>query len=324
MSAAVLGLGLCLAFGCSRGSPDAGGPLEIHTDLSASSVPIGTPVSLRVTAFYPAGVRLAWAEPGSDAIIASRLHARNRRISRDRMKSEWEYRVLPVAVGSHAVFTGEVRTVSSSGEVRASRRPDLTLRVESMKPDLNAPPRAMRGPLDPPDRVPPWVWVLPLIALLAALAGLGARFASRRIRTAVSRMPPPVPPHERALAALHALENTGIVDAGDPEPLFVRSSGIVRTYVEERFHVRAPELTTEEFLRAASDSSDLSAAARSGVGRFLIDCDLVKFARHQPDIPARRAALHSAIEFVESTIPVEPAAPSEPASGPAVSAGRDA
>lgn len=315
-----LGSALFLWFGCSRGPADAGGPLDIHATLSTNAVAIGSPVSLHVTAYYPADARLEWLEPGSDALIASRLHALTRKVSRDRVKSEWDYRVLPVTVGTHAVFTGEVRTVSSSGAPLASRRADLALRVESLRPDLKAAPRSMRGPLKPPDVVPRWVWVLPLIVILAALAGLGARYASRRVRDIVTRTPPPLPPHVKALNALHALESSGVVEAEDPEPLFVQSSGIVRTYVEERFHVRAPELTTEEFLRAAAtDSSELSFTARSGVGRFLTDCDLVKFARHQPDLPSRHAALKSAIEFVETTVPAEPAPPA-----PATAATTDA
>ncbi|MBP7274911.1 MAG: hypothetical protein KBA51_01765 [Kiritimatiellae bacterium] len=320
----VLGGALALGFGCSRGPADSGEPLDIRVALSTNSVRIGTPVSLQVTAFYPADARLDWIEPGSENLMTSRLHVSERKISKDRMKSVWAYRVLPVAVGSHAVFTGEVRTVSSAGAPLAAHRPDLTLRVESMNPDIKAPPRAMRGPLDPPDLVPRWVWVLPLVAILAALAGLAARLAARRVREAVSRGPPPLPPHEKALAALHALETSGVVDAEDPEPMFVQSSGIVRTYVEERFHVRAPELTTEEFLRAATDSSELTPAARTGVGRFLGDCDLVKFARHQPDLSARHAALNSAIGFVESTVPAEPAAPMESSTVPSNPDGRGA
>ena len=321
---AALGLALFLSFGCARGPADAGGPLDIHATLSTNTVSIGAPVSLHVTVFYPADARLEWLEPGSDALIASRLHTVTKRMSKGRMKSEWDYRVLPVTVGTHAVFTGEVRTVSSAGTPLASKRADLALRVESLKPDLKAPPRALRGPLKPPDLVPRWVWVLPLVVILAALAGLVARFATRRVQEIVSRVPPPLPPHEKALAALHALETSGVVDAVDPEPMFVQSSGIVRTYVEERFHVRAPELTTEEFLRAATDSSELSPLARSGVGRFLTDCDLVKFARHQPDLPSRHAALNSAIGFVESTVPVAPAAPAESAPENPGTAGRGA
>ncbi len=319
---AALGLALFLSFGCARGPADAGGPLEIHATLSTNTVSIGEPVSLRVTVYHPADARLEWLEPGSDALIASRVHASTRTVSRNRTKSQWDYRLWPVTVGTHAVFTGDLRTVSAAGAPLASNRADLALRVESLKPDLKAPPRALRGPLTPPDVVPRWVWVLPLVVILAALAGLAARFATRRVRELVSRVPPPVSPHERALAALHALETSGVVDAEDPEPMFVQSSGIVRTYVEERFHVRAPELTTEEFLRAATDSPELSAVARSGVGRFLTDCDLVKFARHQPDLPSRHAALHSAIGFVESTVPVAPAAPSESAPENPGTAGR--
>ncbi len=67
-------------------------------------------------------------------------------------------------------------------------------------------------------------------------------------------------------------------------------SRIVRQYLEDRFAIRAPEMTTEEFLISLKTSSQLTAEQKQIVGQFLDACDQVKFARH---LPTEKEVQHS-------------------------------
>lgn len=308
-AAALLALALAAAAGCSRGPADGGGPLSWHAAFSANGVPVGWPVTLTVTADYPADARLELPEPGGPGMLVLDRRLDPPRTARGRTRVRAEYRLVSFDPGTHAAYIGEVAVVAADGAVLARRRPDAALRVESLRPDPAAPPRGPRGALPAPPAVPPVVWVLPLIALLAA-AITGAAIALRRRAARPRPGPPRLPPHARALAALEALRAGGRLDDGDPEPLYRESSAIVRGYIEERFGLRAPESTTEEFLRAAAESRGLDPAARLGVAAFLEACDLVKFARHQPDRPRRAEALDAAVAFVRATVPA-PAPPPE-------------
>ena len=102
---------------------------------------------------------------------------------------------------------------------------------------------------------------------------------------------------------------------GKQEPFVVRLSSIVRTYVEARFSIRAPERTTEEFIRDAVKSPDLTPAHRRRLADFLETSDLVKFACHRPGTPELLTALDSAETFVRETIPA-PAAPTPSRAAP--------
>ena len=82
------------------------------------------------------------------------------------------------------------------------------------------------------------------------------------------------------------------------DPWYVELSDIVRRYVEERFSLRAPELTTEEFLLEAGRSSELSSNHRSLLSDFLERCDRVKFARYSPGADESREALEVAARFL--------------------------
>jgi hypothetical protein len=212
------------------------------------------------------------------------------------------YRILSFDVGTHAVFTGSVRAVTADGRVVSDVRPEAALRIVSLLSDPKAGPRDIRGPVRLPPVVPRWAWALPLVALIALAAALAAVWLWRRPR-APQAPPPARPAHERALAELARVRAEPWIERGEAEPLFVAVSRIVRDYIEERFRLRAPELTTEEFIRLASNAPELDGPSRIRVGDFLASCDLVKFARHHPDADGMRAALDAAERFVRDTIP---------------------
>ena len=82
---------------------------------------------------------------------------------------------------------------------------------------------------------------------------------------------------------------------------FVELSAIVRHYLEDRFQLRAPERTTEEFLDIATGSPDLTAEHRGFLHQFLVYADRVKFARHLPQVEHVDQALAAAEQFLNQT-----------------------
>ena len=97
-------------------------------------------------------------------------------------------------------------------------------------------------------------------------------------------------------------------------------SDIVRRYIEARFGLRAPELTTEEFLAEAGRSADLTPSHRSLLSAFLERCDRVKFARYSPGDTESHEALQLARQFLRETRDApsrgdEPATPAAEAAG---------
>ena len=73
----------------------------------------------------------------------------------------------------------------------------------------------------------------------------------------------------------------------------------MRGYLELRYEVRAPELTTEEFLLVASQHAAITADHRALLSAFLERCDRVKFAGYRPDSEESLASLEAARKFVE-------------------------
>jgi hypothetical protein len=75
--------------------------------------------------------------------------------------------------------------------------------------------------------------------------------------------------------------------------------------LEERFQFRAPERTTEEFLRELAGTDLLAGEQKESLGGFLESCDLVKFAKYEPGENELHGLHHSAVKLVEETEPKE-------------------
>ncbi|MDA0657202.1 MAG: hypothetical protein O3C60_00035 [Planctomycetota bacterium] len=119
----------------------------------------------------------------------------------------------------------------------------------------------------------------------------------RRLRIKVDR----VSPFEIAATRLNRLIQRPLPRGEQIEPFFVELSALVREYLENRFELRAPELTTEEFLEQASASGQLSSDHQPLLREFLRHADLVKFAGWHPDEMTIRQALSAAERFLQET-----------------------
>ena len=116
--------------------------------------------------------------------------------------------------------------------------------------------------------------------------------------------------YAQATTRLGSLKAKGAPNEKDMEAFFIELSSIVRVYVEGRFGLHAPELTTEEFIESAADSPDLTDSQRQFLREFLSGADAVKFAKHRPSRNAAEAAINAVTSFLEDTHPINQ--PDEP------------
>ncbi len=136
-----------------------------------------------------------------------------------------------------------------------------------------------------------------ILAVAAAMAFLfWKRF--RRMKEIAIRA---VPAHEKALALLERLLAEGLVEEKRYAEFTARVSDILRSYIEDRFGLRAPERTTEEFLAEAGGGLDVDMEKKSILERFLVHCDLVKFAALEPTAEDVRKTFETCRDFIGAT-----------------------
>jgi hypothetical protein len=156
-----------------------------------------------------------------------------------------------------------------------------------------------------------WLWAALAVLALAALAWWWTtRKKAPTVNPALL-----IPPHRRAKERLRGAEEL----LSDPYAFCSLVSDVTRVYLEERFNLRAPDRTTEEFLAELREGSQLKEEHKALLENFLTKCDLVKFARDEPTEPELRGLLDAALRLIDETrevAQIAPAAP-EPTAGPA-------
>jgi len=158
--------------------------------------------------------------------------------------------------------------------------------------------RDIKPPIEIPSGLEWLWWTLGALAVYVLVSLIWRHFHKRL--TSVSDIPL-VPPHVRAKQKLA----DALAYITEPKTFCTLVSDTVRFYLEERFQFRAPERTTEEFLRELGETNLLSLEQKESLGEFLESCDLVKFARYEPGENELRELHNSAVKLVEETEPKE-------------------
>lgn len=153
-----------------------------------------------------------------------------------------------------------------------------------------------------------WLWLLGILAWCLLSLGGAAIWSWRRRRALARRMAA----HEVALARLR--EAQSLMSPDQAGAFSIAVSDVIRTYIEQRFEIRAAHRTTPEFLGdCVSEAEGLLAAHRQILELFLRHCDLAKFARWVLSVPEMADMLASAVDFVIETAQCPPPTTSRPA-----------
>lgn len=172
----------------------------------------------------------------------------------------------------------------------------LVVRAPQTAAGTNAELRPLRGPVEIPTG---WEWLWWTLAILAliALIVVGVIYLRRYLARRPAAVAPPEPPYVRARRRLEAALRL----LSEPQPYCTEVSDTLRVYLEERFELRAPERTTEEFLRDLQRTSALNQKQKQSLAGFLEQCDLVKFAKFEPPEVTLRELRETALRIVDET-----------------------
>ena len=300
------------------------GPVHLHTSVDRDEITIGDQLRYTLTISAETGVDVSvplFHERIGDFEIIDFGREPNRSEADRTTITQW-YTLAIFTTGYHLLPAPRVSYTMSDGIQHDAVGEVLRVHVASLLTQEGQ-PTDIRD-IKPPEDVPfDWRPVLVGGAVLVALIGIGLAlyYVLNRFRRAA--VLPPRPAHEVALEALSHLRAKRLPQAGQFEAYYVALSAIVRTYLEDGLQVRAPEMTTEEFLvavtrdssapRSRSDRqppkgrggrpSRLPPAHQRLLGTFLSQADLVKFARHRPSLDESDVAYEAAKRFVDETRP---------------------
>ena len=318
---------LMLLSGCDS-KPDAGsgaagsfavdqqhikGPLIVHVKLDRESISITQTVNLRLEAEIEPGYHL---EMPSLADVLGKYEfgildyrpVPDRLLDNKHLLLVREYRLEPILSGDYTIGALTFRFSKTAPDEAGAEPHQYELITEEIPVEVTSLLDEERDDLTLADirNVAPlprrynltllWIAVVAGALLLAVIVWL-----IKRKRTAALLKRIFQPAHELAYQRLHRLEQEDLIAAGRVKEFYGRVSGILRHYIEDRFEIKAPEQTTEEFLAETRTTDRLTTIQGKMLHEFLVHCDQVKFARYAPSAAETNKTFTLTREFIDAT-----------------------
>jgi len=275
--------------------------LESMVDRDTGAV--GDPIRYALTVFAPKAARVVFPDYSNGRIgdLEILKDGLDDLVTDEGQHKERWYLLQGFETGEFTLPGAEVK-VLVNGEEEVLESPPLVITVNSVlgpgesEQDIR--------PIKPPVSLPvSYAWILYLVGgiiLLAAVVIILIKTIFRK-KEKVAPPPPPRPAHEIAYEQLDRIKNENLPGRGLVKEYYSRVSNTARHYLENRFGLRAPERTTEEFLYDMASTDHLTVPQQDLVGEFLNECDLVKFARYGPTENEIERVYNAAVKLVDET-----------------------
>ena len=289
------------------------GPYEVKLRLSSDAITIAEKLTLDLSAVADEGIDVEFPEFRDKMgrfTVTNQTEPESALFNGGRVRHIKTYELKPFLSGDYMIPPLTVdfaKAGQSNGKTREIQTEALDIRVSSvLSEDSGETLKTIMPPEPLPETINPWVAAGIGAAVLAGLAGF---IGYRRFRRQKNGIQPEVfrPAHVRAEEELEQLFSENLIAAGHYKAFYQRLSAILRRYIENRFGLRAPEQTTEEFLNTMRTANELTAVHKQLLKSFLIHCDQVKFAEHQPAADEVQKMTEACRQFIRETRP-QPAA----------------
>ena len=265
--------------------------------VDRATVLIGDRVKLSVEVRYRAGIEINFPEFKENKIGDFQIKDSGKELKKGLFGADllqrW-YTIAAYTLGKHEVPQIEIKYKKKSAkDWKSVQTKALNVTVETIFPKGRMPDdiKDVKGPfyyfgIN-------WFLVSGVLILFIIVASI--------VLYKFRKKPLPVKlPHETALEDLEAAR-ANFLRNSDIKEYYAGISDCVRRYIERSFKLKAPEMTTEEFLGSLRESTVLSLDQKDLLKDFLNACDLVKFAKYTPAKGEMEAVFLAAKKFIEET-----------------------
>jgi hypothetical protein len=279
------------------------GPLQVQVKVSSDSIALSDLLLVELYAAVESGYFVEFPRL-SDGLSQFKIlddQDLDKKLGADnKINISHRYRLEPLAPGECSL-PGMEFTFQKEGQATQDslNTEPITIQVTTTLPDdPNLSIADIEDVVEMPANYLPWI----VTATIAAVIGLGIWIGQRlRPKKVILVQKVYRPAHEIAFEMLKKISEEKLVEQGLIKEFYEKLSLCLRQYIENRFRLRAPEQTTEEFLESLKKSDFLKSEYKQELKQFLEHCDLVKFAKYRPDNDQINQSLTMAGQFVENT-----------------------
>jgi hypothetical protein len=288
----------------------SGQEAKVTASLDTNAMLIGDQIKLNLSFTGPAASLIQW--PALPDTIMNNIQVIRRSVidtvfSADKkeitLKQAFTLTSFDTGVYSIPQIPVYYQVPPDTTEIRAAGAM-LFLRVETVPVDTTKAIKPIKGPMKVPltfKEILPWI--LLGLAAAAVIAGIIWYVRRRRKNEPIIELKPKVVvlPHERALRALEELRQKKLWQSGMVKEYYTELTDILRTYIEDAFHVPAMESVTDEIIDGLEGKGSIERKDIRDLQGILVSADLVKFAKAHPLPDENGTAFDNSIRFVQNT-----------------------
>jgi hypothetical protein len=262
--------------------------VDFRAGVNRDTITIGDPIVFRMRVLRDAGdvTTFEWDDhfPTPFEILEKRPV---QTLSQDsgRIQETTDVVLTIFQLGTFEVPPMGLRYVLSNGDSGRVASRAISVTIQSVKPAGESEIRDVKPPVQIEATIPLWAWLV----LGAVLIGIAVGLWWLRKRKKRPTIVPPAPPIDW-MAELNKIKNMNLIEQQQYKTYYSLLSDILRRCIEAKTTVRAVEETTFEIardLRADGVDSDFV----QQVEAFLMQADMVKFAKFTPTVGVMKNAL---------------------------------
>lgn len=292
---------------------DSKAQVEAHASLDSNFILVGDQINLTIAVSCPTDYVIDWP-PLYDTIISAieilNISKIDSSYSADKnnLLLKQTFRITSFDSGYYAIPPFQIKYKESGGQlIQYTETEALLLEVSTLPVNMEEEIKDIKAPIEAPytfrEALP---WIIGLILAIAIGFGVYYYMKKRKIDEPIFKASakPKIPPHRIALDAFDNLRHKKVWQSGRIKDYHTELTDIVRDYLNGRFYIHAPEMTTDEIMEAI-DKTASNYQAKEKIRQTLIIADMVKFAKMQPLPLEHDTSLNNAIDFVKETMHIE-------------------
>lgn len=279
---------------------------EVNATIDSTSIKIGEQITFSIqvetdstnVVVFPEGQTFAPMEMVESLLAdTTRLEKRFRLLKEYRLtqfdSGSYTIPQQRVMINDRVILTDSMRVEVADVAVDTTKQ-----KMYPIKPSVEVPSRF---------QIPTWMWWLLLIAMVvASLLFLIFRRQKKKAEAEVK-----IPPFEKAMLELQALDKSDLLKNQDYKNYYSRLTDSARRFIDEKVDDHAMERTTEELIalmeaKKQQGKLDLSQETIKDFKQILMRADLAKFAKMNPDegvVKADRLRVEDIIKDTKAAIP---------------------
>jgi len=283
--------------------------IQVNADINKKTIQIGDEVKLNLKVIAPSSAKIVWPVfqdtlPKGIAVLGKSkidtlFSADKKQITLTQILSVTSYDSGFSVISPLRFIYGKT---NDSTQLYAETNA-LLLEVKLPAVDTTKDIKDIKEPLKVPltfKEIAPYIG---LALLVAAIIYFGIYFYRKRKKAEplFKSFKPKLPPHEIALRALEELRQKNLWQSNRVKEFHIELTEITRQYIEDRFDIRALEMTTDEII-SALENIETNKEIITKLKLILMLADKVKFAKEQPLPLENEQSFNLALDYIKNTI----------------------